>query len=667
MNAIIRDVYVTQKKVYEKIDVTSGTDMIPFVFYVRDFEIPDGSTAVAYAAGPGGSNPVKLVCGVGGNTVTFTPVIGFFRPGINILQIRIVHAEKTLVTFGMIVCCEYSIDFGDEVEEQDSLITQLLSRYAQLGIFAIDYVKGDQLDMSDLPIQSNCVVIMPKGTYNVTGVELHDVENVTFYMNGSILNLIDFFIKVFDSRNVHIMGGVIDGKNRVVKSVFFQDTPESTVEKVIFRNNGNRECEGTTMLDLYGDCTGFAVRNCTFENCVAGVSGDGRFINSFGIFVNRLGSKHTYSKTGLIENCYFDQIAGIDNDTIKADGDAIFVQSIPYSDDGTVVYPESKIVIRGCYFNNCKKRGVKLASLGTVVENCVFDGEYWFACIESQYGHSKIRNCRMYNGSDYTGSITSACVIGDGGVTIEDCWMSAPYSQTYHPGIRFNSRQSGSLVTGTWDPIEIKRCTFDGVNRAVYAIDNSSSPSPDALEGLVIEDCYIKNLGAEHAFEIYGSRFSEIGVLKFLDYRFEDGKDRQEIKEKHPQFSYPVETDTTMNVTMCYENHSSYWKNEVQSPYADLPQSIHSKIIHEGNIGGVIYKEYNAYSSLIVGTRNPEDISATLGKQCLYNSRVGDRYINKSVGTLFLCTGAGTDTTIGTWTPCGGIQTELQSGDEVSY
>lgn len=536
------------------------------------------------------------------------------------------------------------------------------------AVFASDYLDGTNLDLNDIPFDSNMVVIFPKGTYTVTGTEIREKENLTLDLNGAVLNLNDFFVKVYDSKSIRIYGGVVDGRNQAEKSVFFQDVPECVVEDVIFRNNGNETTEGTTMLDIYGDCTGFSVRNCSFENCVAGVSGDGRFINSFGIFVNRLGSKHTYSKTGLIENCNFDNIAGIDSSSIKADGDGIFVQTIPWNIDGTIEYPETRIVIRGCYFNNCKKRGIKLANLGAVVENCVFDGEYWFACLESQYGHTTIRNCRMFNGSDYTGSITSALVIGDGGVTVEDCWMSAPYGQTYHPGIRFNTRQSGSLVTGPWDPIEIKRCTFDGVNRAVYAIDDRSNPSADILEGLIIEDCYIRNLGAEHAFEIYGSRFSEIGVLKFIDYRFEDGKDRWEIQKKHPQFSYPVETDTTMTVTLNYENHSAYWKNEVQSPYADLPKSIHAKIIHSGdNMGGITYKEYNAYSSLTVGDRNPDAITTTLGKQCLYNSRIGDRYINKSVGTLFLCVGAGTDSSIGSWVAGGGVTTDLQNGDEVSY
>lgn len=536
-------------------------------------------------------------------------------------------------------------------------------------IFASDYEKDGIISLADVPIDSNTTIVFPNGEYTVKGIELHEKENISFYLDGSFLYTEDYFLKAYDSRNISVYGGIIDGKYKCQTCILFQDSPNSIAEGIIVQNYGDATCTDTTMLGVFGDCTGFSITNCVFDNCVAGVSSDGRFIHAYGVFVNRLSGKKTHSKAGKIECCSFKRIAGIDGSGIKADGDGIFIQAIPYKDDDqNIVYPESKITIRNCYFTECKKRGVKLACLGTTVEDCIFEGDFWFSCFESQYGHSVVKRCKMVNTSDYTGSITSACILGDGGNVVHDCYMSAPYNDTYHPGIRFNSRQEASVVTGEWDEIDIERCVFDGVSRAVFAADTDSVLTPDVLSGLTIRDCVVKDFSSQHAFELNASRFSKIHSFKLIDYRFTYGSDRNEVKNKNAGFTYPVGIDGDLIIDMGYENYSSHWKNETQSPYDNLPTSLHTKIIHAGdNMGGIVYKEYNEYSSFTVGDRNPDAITATLAKQCLYNSRVGDRYINKTNGTLFLCVGAGTNSTIGTWVAGGGIETDLQNGDGVKY
>lgn len=51
----------------------------------------------------------------------------------------------------------------------------------------------------------------------------------------------------------------------------------------------------------------------------------------------------------------------------------------------------------------------------------------------------------------------------------------------------------------------------------------------------------------------------------------------------------------------------------------------------------------------IVEKSEPSTITSTLSKQLLYNSKVGDMYTNTSNGDIYVCTVAGTSSSIGTW------------------
>ena len=132
MNAIIRDIPVTRKGIMEKIEVTKGTDMIPLVFNITDFQIPKTASATAYITGTSGKTKKKL-CDVVGNRITLEPTSDLFSVGNNDIQIRIVDDTKTLVTFNTNCYCENSVEFGDAAEEKEqTLIEQLLASQGKI-------------------------------------------------------------------------------------------------------------------------------------------------------------------------------------------------------------------------------------------------------------------------------------------------------------------------------------------------------------------------------------------------------------------------------------------------------------------------------------------------------------------------------------------------------
>ena len=419
------------------------------------------------------------------------------------------------------------------------------------------------------------------------------------------------------------------------------------------------------MLNLFGDCTGFCVNHCAFDGCNAGVVSSDGFIHAYGIFVNRLGSSKTYSGSGVIRQCRISNIAGTDKGGTKADGDGIFIQAPPYLDgNGNLVIPEARISVEHCIFSACKKRGVKVAARGVSIDDCIFGGAFWYACVDWQYGHGRISRSVLYNTSDYNGSITSAMVTSDGGVEVDGCLFSAPYvyvdpdtgerTNTFHPGFRLGKRLGSSVIGAdvAWDPICIDRCRFDGVSRAVFAYNSEGDTTGYTLAGLEITDCEFGEFNQAHVVELNSTMFQRILAYRFTDFRFDYGANRTEVAAVNSKFTYPHTSNSEF--VHSFELYSRHWENEPMSGYNGLPNADHMRIIYSGSgMGSITYKEYTAHGSLIRGSKAPEATTSTLSKQLLYNSRVGDIYVDSTTGDMYRCTTKGTDSTIGVWVSIG--------------
>lgn len=525
------------------------------------------------------------------------------------------------------------------------------------------------IDLSSLDITDHSVLYFAKATYYLRPLTLSGIEHLTVLAHEAKICLTgNHFIEASNCPYFSIYGGEINGSNTAQYGIALIDSPSPICKDVVFADFGNASLANVSMLRLFGDCTGFDIEDCTFDTTDAGVISDSatdNFIHAYGILINRLGSSNTYSASGSVCNCTFDHITSTDGE-VKGDGDGIFIQMPPYiASDGSLITLDCKIIVEGCVFKNCKKRGIKSRAYGVEIRNCSFEGAFWYACIDLQEGHNTVRNCKLINTSDYNNSVTSALVASDGGFTVEDCTICAPYynsedgTNTFHPGIRTTTRLPQSAISDEtpWDAIRIHRCYFDGVSRGVYVYNSNEGATTYTLEGIEITDCRFGVFNQTQAVNVSATVFSEIGVFRFTDFRFDWGINRTEVKaamaaylpDLDRQFVYPV--GIGVNVTRSFELYSRYWIDEPMSGYDGLPTAYHTCILYEGgNMGGITYKKYTTHGSELVGTRDPASVVSTLGKQLLYNSKIGDRYINSSNGSIWICTAAGSSSTVGTWT-----------------
>lgn len=507
------------------------------------------------------------------------------------------------------------------------------------------------IDLTSLGITDFTTLYFPKGTYYIQPLTLRYLTNVTFLMTEAKIMLTGtYWVYARGCTHFTVIGGEINGNNTAQYGMQLEDCPMCVFKGVTFADMGNVELADTCLLRLYGDCTGFIVENCIFDGCTSGQVYDDGFIHSYGLFINRLGSSKTYSKSGTVIGCSFKNITSTDTTSTKGDGDGIFIQAAPYESGSEIITPICKIHISNCTFEACKKRGVKSAIYGVTIDNCRFEGDFWYACVDMQYGHTILKNSRLINTSDYTGSITSAVVTCDGGIIIDNCYLSAPYSSDNHPGIRLHTRL-GANVFGTdvpWDTCKINNCHFDKVSRGLYVYTGTEGAATYILKGLEVTNCRWGIFNKEYGIQINTEVFESIGSLKFTDFQFDYGYSRSEVREVFSKFVYPIHIE--IPVTNNFEVYSAYWKDDPMSGYADNPTSVHARIVYEGNMSGITYKEFTAHGSRLRGTKNPADYTATMALQCLYNSKVGDIYTNTSNGTIWFCIGNGTESTIGTWT-----------------
>lgn len=199
MNSIERNISVTRKTFYEKIEVTKGTNMIPIILNIVDFKIPITASAVAYVLGIGESIPRTKLCEIEGNKITIRPTKALFSIGTNVVQIRIIDGEKALVTFEMFVKCgDNSIKLSDqEEEEQQTLIEQLLSMHGYLNgsikleeqkrTEAIQKEKEERTNADNLEKSERLAEIATEKTERKKeiNVERKRIDNLAKLQNGS--------------------------------------------------------------------------------------------------------------------------------------------------------------------------------------------------------------------------------------------------------------------------------------------------------------------------------------------------------------------------------------------------------------------------------------------------------------------------------------------------
>lgn len=524
----------------------------------------------------------------------------------------------------------------------------------------------NQYDITD----GSIVCFLPGTVYYVSPFDLIDRHNVTFELGGATINYTGSrFLFADGCSYLSIVGGTILGNENANNCIHIKNCTHASLKQVHIQNIGSQEVKDGKGLYIVGDCTGLLVEQCTVQNVFAGQisnpSGDD-WIHTFGIFINSDTNDLTkYTRYGVIRNCTIRNIRGIDRGVYgdsnykKADGDGVFIQQLPYKNtSGIIECLDSNIVIDGCIFDECYKRGVKATARGVHIKNCHFDGDYWLAPIEFQYGHGLVESCRIINHHEYydgVDGIVAGLVLCDGNVTVLDTYINCRANSTCNHGIVFNSRNGRTPFTTNdpWDTCTFERVTFDGVNRAVH-VYGTTSENACRLRGLEVLDCRIQYCVGPHAVAIGTGIFNKIDSVRFIDFQFDQGDNRSQIKDtSNANFKYPIECRLTPTYT--YELYSKYWDAEPTLSYGDIPTPPNTRIIYSGDIGDIIYKEYTGHGSRIFGKKAPTAISTVLGKQLLYSSKVGDEYTDINTGFKYICTAAGNNIdNIGSWMQIGG-------------
>ena len=129
MSDVKQTIQVTNTGLSPILSIAQGTGMVDFEFTISDFQIPAGSTAVAWNIQPTG-NIVSQVCTLVENVITVTPPAYYFLRGKNYMQIQVTGADGVnLFTFLIEVWCSPNIS-APVVSQNPDLITQLMAMIA---------------------------------------------------------------------------------------------------------------------------------------------------------------------------------------------------------------------------------------------------------------------------------------------------------------------------------------------------------------------------------------------------------------------------------------------------------------------------------------------------------------------------------------------------------
>ena len=164
---------VTNAGISPVLSITQGTDAVEFEFTIADYNIPSGSSAVAYNIQPTG-NIVNQPCSIAGNIIKITPRAYFFLRGKNYMQFQITNNKKNLFSFLIEAWCSPNISEPEVSEVQDpTVVTQVLSKLGEidLKIDSVDTRLGNRINnivANNNPTEGNTELIDIRSGYDGT-------------------------------------------------------------------------------------------------------------------------------------------------------------------------------------------------------------------------------------------------------------------------------------------------------------------------------------------------------------------------------------------------------------------------------------------------------------------------------------------------------------------
>lgn len=220
VDRISRDIYIMRKN-REKIDYTSGTNLIPIEFKVKDWAIPADATAAVYVRKPSGAI-VYNNCTVDelNNTVTLQPTLQMFaEAGTLPAQIQFVSDGSIVNTYKMEFVIEDKVVSDEAVESTNefSQFASILSSTQTLTEAVVaDYVEQHGLTTGATTTQANQIATNTT-TANQAAADIAALQQTVSALSSTVSSLADTVAAM--SASVTTMSETVTGMSSTVTSL----------------------------------------------------------------------------------------------------------------------------------------------------------------------------------------------------------------------------------------------------------------------------------------------------------------------------------------------------------------------------------------------------------------------------------------------------------------
>lgn len=417
----------------------------------------------------------------------------------------------------------------------------------------------------------------PAGTYKCNGIALSNIDDLTiicdnanFVFYNRATNSTDAaettvqgsFFKFSNCNNLTIIGGCFDGQHKVSQCITLIGCHNSNITNATIRGAGNKASSLAAGINLIRDCSQFNINNVIVSDIKAGTVSEDTFIHAVGIGVSSVNGE--FSQHGYISNSQISNINGYKVGNKEPDGDGIYLIQRPSADCSG----DSYITVSNCTITDCAKRGIKVSTRYTNIDNCYIDIDGWGAAIEAQYGKMTLRDSTIHN--KYASCVT---LDWDNGTNyIDNCKLygadkteTSTHGDKYTGnGIVLNQRLS---VTGTYYTNEpcsviVRHCTIENVTsplRSGYAAGLTYQ-----YQSIIFDDCQIGHYRGASAIMFDARMISAINKLSLSDVNYKYGTTENEVQTANNQYFGLTNSGNTLDIgstTYIKPNHMLYTNN----------------------------------------------------------------------------------------------------------
>ena len=417
----------------------------------------------------------------------------------------------------------------------------------------------------------------PAGTYKCNGIALSNIDNLTiicdnanFVFYNQATNSTDAaettvqgsFFKFTNCNNLTIIGGCFDGQHKVSQCITLVGCQNSNTINATIKGAGNKASSFAAGINLIRDCSQFNINNVIVSDIKAGTVSEDTFIHEVGIGVSSVNGE--FRQHGYISNSQISIIYGYKVGNKEPDGDGIYLIQRPSADCSG----DSYISVSNCTITDCAKRGIKVSTRYTNIDNCYIDIDGWGAAIEAQYGKMTLRDSTIHN--KYASCVT---LDWDNGTNyIDNCKLygadkteTSTHGDKYTGnGIVLNQRLS---VTGTYYTNEpcsviVRHCTIENVTsplRSGYAAGLTYQ-----YQSIIFDDCQIGHYRGVSAIMFDASMISAINKLSLSNVNYKYGTTENEVQTANNQYFGLTNSGNTLDIgstTYVKPNHMVYTNN----------------------------------------------------------------------------------------------------------